>query len=122
MRALGARLSDKLPTIRCMRFDTPNKPPLAPVVRWILWSVTLVPTLLVMLWLAKQAGLPKPDPAAVGRTPEETKRLKRILNQPREQQSSPLSDEAVRVVASTTAGSVDESTASDDRTDARLDK
>ncbi|MFM9965596.1 MAG: hypothetical protein ACKV2Q_30795 [Planctomycetaceae bacterium] len=85
-----------------MRFGTSDRPPLAPNWRLILWAMTLVPALLIVWWSVRQARQPKPDPVLAGRTPDEARRLKRLLNEPRETQSTPLRDDAVRVVAETT--------------------
>ena len=83
-----------------MRFDSSSNPPqpLAPSWRIILWAITLTPALLILGWSLRQTRLPTVDPAMQGRTEEEALRLKRILNEPRDDPSR-LQDDAVRVVA-----------------------
>ena len=117
----------RLKTISPMRFDSFSSkppPPLALSWRMVLWAVGLVPALLILGWSLRQARLPKPDPAAMGRTADETQRLKRILKHPREDAASRLHDDTVRVVASSGTSNLDSSesrTAPVDR-DVRLDK
>lgn len=64
----------------------------------ILWAMTLAPALLILGWSLRQAREPKPDPVAAGLTAEESHRLKRILKEPRDNATSPLRGDAVRVV------------------------
>ena len=82
-----------------MRFGASDRPPLAPSWRLILWAVTLAPALLIVSWSLRQARQPKHDPVLAGRTPDEARRLKRLLHEPPEAQAAPLRDDAVRVVA-----------------------
>jgi hypothetical protein len=58
----------------------------------------LLPSLLVLSWSLKSSRQPKPDPVLAGRTPEEARRLKRLLNEPQITESAPLRDDAVRVL------------------------
>ncbi len=81
-----------------MRFGTSDRPPLAPNWRLILWGAMLAPSLLILSWSLKQARQPKSDPVLAGRTPDEARRLKRLLNEPHESVTAPLRDDAVRVV------------------------
>ncbi len=81
-----------------MRFGNTDRPPLAPNWRLILWGAMLAPSLLILSWSLKQVRQPKPDPVLAGRTPEEARRLKRLLNEPHESESVSLRDDAVRVV------------------------
>lgn len=81
-----------------MRFGTSDRPPPAQNWRLILWAMTLAPSLLIVWWGVRQARQPRPDPVLAGRTAEEARRLKRLLNEPHESRSSPLRDDAVRVV------------------------
>ncbi len=85
-------------TILAMRFGTSDRPPLAPNWRLILWGAMLAPSLLILSWSLKQTRQPKPDPVLAGRTPDEARRLKRLLNEPHESETAPLRDDAVRVV------------------------
>lgn len=81
-----------------MRFGTSDRPPLAPNWRLILWGAMLAPSLLILSWSLKQSRQPKLDPVLAGRTPDEARRLKRLLNEPHETETAPLRDDAVRVV------------------------
>ena len=65
----------------------------------ILWAMTLAPALLILGWSLRQARLPKPEFGSAGITAEEAQQLKRILKEPRADASSPLRDDAIRVVA-----------------------
>ena len=85
-------------TILAMRFGTSDRPPLAPNWRLILWGAMLTPSLLILSWSLKQARQPKPDPVLAGRTPDEARRLKRLLHEPHATESAPLRDDAVRMV------------------------
>ena len=94
-----------------MRFGTSDRPPLAPNWRLILWAAMLAPSLLILSWSLKSARQPNPDPVLAGRTPDEVRRLKRLLSEPHESPSAPLRDDAVRVVSdsSSQATSIDKS-------------
>jgi hypothetical protein len=81
-----------------MRFGTSDRPSLAPNWRLILWGAMLAPSLLILSWSLNQSRQPKLDPVLAGRTPEEARRLKRLLNEPRDTDSAPLRDDTVRVV------------------------
>ena len=98
-------------TIFAMRFGTSDRPPLAPNWRLILWGAMLAPSLLILSWSLKQGRQPKSDPVLAGRTPDEARRLKRLLNEPHATESAPLRDDAVRVVgdSSSQATSIDKS-------------
>ena len=87
-----------LSTISPMRFETADRPPLAPNWRLILWAAMLAPALLILSWSLRQARQTNPDPVLAGRTPEEVRRLKRLLHEPLATESTPLRDDAVRVV------------------------
>lgn len=58
----------------------------------------LAPSLLILSWSLKQTRQPKLDPVLAGRTPDEARRLKQLLNEPHETETAPLRDDAVRVV------------------------
>lgn len=94
-----------------MRFGTSDRPPLAPNWRLILWGAMLAPSLLILSWSLKQTRQPKLDPVLAGRTPDEARRLKQLLNEPHETESTPLRDDTVRVVgdSSTPATPIDKS-------------
>lgn len=118
--------AQRLKTISPMTFDSSSStpPPLAPSWRMILWAMTLAPALLVMGWSLRQARLPKPEFGPAGITAEETQRLKRILREPREEASSPLRGDAIRVVTASEQSKrdADETLAPQAGSDARLDK
>lgn len=81
-----------------MRFGTSDRPPLAPNWRLILWGAMLAPSLLILSWSLKQPRQPNFDPALAGRTPDEARRLKQLLNEPHETDSTPLRYDTVRVI------------------------
>lgn len=95
--------SVRLSTIPLMRFESSDRPPLAPNWRLILWAAMLAPALLILSWSLRQSRQPKPDPVLAGRTPEEVRRLKRLLNEPHVSESAPLQGDAVRVVSESVA-------------------
>jgi hypothetical protein len=70
--------------------------------RWIVSAVTLTPALLVLSWSLRQAAAPRTDPVLVGHSPDESRRLQRILNDPPADVSTPLRDDAIHVLATVT--------------------
>lgn len=117
----------RLKTISSMRFNTSSNvspPPLGPSWRMILWAMTLAPSLLILSWSLRQARMPKSEFGSAEISAEETQRLRRILKEPREDVSSPLRDDSIRVVAASKQFTIDvgESSAPPSASDARLDK
>src|SRR6185295_18977035 len=80
-------------------FDHVSAPSAALHWRWILCATSLVPVLLLMGMMTRQAHRSKLDPVLAGQSPENAKRLQRILHEPAERSASPLRHDALRVVA-----------------------
>ncbi len=81
-----------------MRFDQSSASSAALNWRWFLWATSLVPLLLLMGMMIRQAHRSKLDPVLAGQSPEDAKRLQRILHEPAERSVSPLRHDALRIV------------------------